>query len=113
MEAYETSTHAKELDTIYEKSACEIEDIVYNDADLMYDFRSKFRLLRKKILSIIRHKFKKNFKEIMLITLEQPPSSFISAFRNQYPDKEIKVLVPLHEIRGCEKMRFEYYLQQE
>ncbi len=111
METFETETHAKEIDAIYEQTNNSIEDVVFNDADLMYDFKAKFRLIRKKVSSFIRKRTKREFKEILLITRGEIPADYIPAFRKQYPDKEISVLCPLHRIEGQEKFRFEYYLQ--
>lgn len=111
METFETETHAKEIDTIYEMSNNTIDDIVFDDADLMYDFKTKFRLIRKAVSSFLRKKKQKNFKEILYITLKNIPSDYILAFQKQYPDKEIKVLQPVDKIKGSEKFRFEFFLQ--
>lgn len=111
METFATAAHTKELDTIYEQTPNEIEDIVYDNADLMFDFKSKLRLARKIISALIRKNFKKEFKEILYVTLTPPPLDYILALKKQYPDKEIKVLMPIDNIDGQEKIRFEYYLQ--
>ena len=113
METFETETHAKEIDTIYEMSNNTIDDIVFDDADLMYDFKTKFRLIRKAVSSFLRKKKQKNFKEILYITLKNIPSDYILAFQKQYPDKEIKVLQPVDKIKGSEKFRFEFFFAKQ
>ena len=111
MEEFETSAHTKELDVIYEKPTEEIEDVVFNDADLMHEFKTKYRLVRKSISAFIRQKMKKDFRDILIITPNKLPIDFILAFEKQYPDKKIKILMPVDNIGGVEKMHFEFYLQ--
>ena len=113
MESFGTETHTKELDTIYEHEQGDIEDIVFNESDLMYDFKARLRLFRKNLASVFRKNLKKEFKQVLYITLDEKPLDYIQAFRMQYPDKEIKILTCADNIEGLEKthISFEYYLQ--
>lgn len=113
MEAYGTETHTKELNTIYEQEQDDIEDIIFDDSDLMYDFKARIRLIRKNLTSFFKKKSKKEFKRILYITLDNTPFDYIQAFRKQYPDKEIKVLTCADTVEGLERtnISFEYYLQ--
>ena len=82
--------------------------------DLRREFSVQYRLLRKKISSFIRSRLKKNFVNILYITPENPPAEFILALQKQYPDKNVKVMVPLsEETADFEKtsIKFDYFLQ--
>lgn len=113
MEQFETEAHSKELNIIYETPRDSIDDIVFEDSDLLYDFKTKLRLFKRYFRLFIKKKEKKYFKQILLITLNKNPVEFIQALRKQYPDKEIKVLIPIDTIEGFQKthISFEFFLQ--
>ena len=67
----------------------------YGRADLSYEFRIYYRLARKKISCFLRNSLKKNFIEILYITTDEPPVDYITSLQKQYPDKIIKVLIPI------------------
>ena len=65
-----------------------------------------FRLFRKKFSSVIREKMQKNFTNIMYLSLDCPPFTpnsqrldspleYISEMRNQYPDNDIRLIIPI------------------
>lgn len=105
METYGTETHSKEINTIYEKNYNEIEDIVFDNVGFFEKFKSKFLSIKQKL--------NKDFKEVLLITTDAPPIEYILAFKKQYPDKEIKVLVPANNLENLVKtnINFSYYIQ--
>lgn len=95
-----------------EKEQIEVSETI----DLQKEFRIQYRLLRKKISSFLREKFKKNFVNILYITVQAPPEEFITLFQKQYPDKNITVLIPVFEEgRGFEKtpIKIDYFLQNQ
>ena len=81
---------------------------------LRREFFIQYRLLRKKLSSFLRCRLKKNFVNILYITPENPPTDYILALQKQYPDKAVKVLVPLNkESNDFEKMsvKIDYFMQ--
>lgn len=84
--------------------------------DLKKEFCIQYRLLRKKLSSFLREKFKKHFINILYITLQTPPEDFITGFQKQYPDKNVKVLIPLfEESKHWEKtsIKIDYFMQNQ
>lgn len=105
-DSYSTETHSDEIDYIFDKEHENIDDIVWENKDLAYMAKSYFRFLRKKFSSKVREKMQKNFTNVLFLTLDCPgfsansirddnPLEFISEMRNQYPDNDIRVLVPI------------------
>ena len=114
MSSFETETHSKDLDTIYGDKTVNIQDAAYrNNSGIIYELRAELRLLRKKIFHLLRMRKKKEFSEVLFVTLDKPPIDYILAFRQQYPDKVIKVLTAVDNPEELEStnIRFEYYLQ--
>ena len=90
------------------------DDIELPAKDFRAEFKLQYRFLRKKVSAFIRSRLKKNFKEVLYVCLEKPSDDFILEFQKQYPDKEIKVIIPiLEEKKELEKthLSFDYYLQ--
>ena len=144
---FETASHSGEsffgeLDYIFEKSSEDIGDVVWENKDLLYELKTYFRLARKKFSSVVREKMHKNFNNIVYLTLDCPgitpnslrgddPREYITQMRKQYPDNDIRVLVPIinideefrlskkltvevdSKLRVLEKtsIKFEFYLQ--
>ena len=115
MSNFETETHSKEFETIYGNKNSDIDDIVFSNSndDIIYTLKASFKLVRKNISNFLKKDRKNEFKTILYITLNEPPIDYILAFRQQYPDKVIKVLIPIDNIEGLEgtHINFEYYLQ--
>ncbi len=107
---------ADELDSIFHDGETIVSKYAESEANWVHDLKLRFRFLRMFISSRIRSRFHKNFKEILYVTLNEVPSEFILALRNQYPDKEVKVITPV--LKPTKDMRktsihFEYFLQNK
>ena len=107
-ENYETSAHNEELDFIFQDSE-DFNEAVYGSRDITRDLRTYFRLFRKKFHSAIRNNIQKNFTNIIYLTLDCPPYTptfgrgdspleYIEEMRRQYPDKDIRVLIPVYNL---------------
>lgn len=82
----------------------------------LHDVKVHYRYLRKNISYLLREKFQRRFKEILFVTVDDIPYDFISSYRQQYPDKEVRVLLPiLDEPKRLIKthFKFKYYLQNK
>lgn len=114
MENFETATHTKELDLMFERPSTEAIQ-QFENADMFHDFKTQFRFLRKNLSSLLRKRLKKDFKQVLIITVQEPPIDYILAFRKQYPDKDIKVLVPVNNLENLEKtnISFDFFLQNK
>lgn len=93
--SYNTEIHAKEIDNIYQNSLNDFDDVVFNNTDLIYNFKILLRLARKKIFAKYKAKFKKEFKQILYVTMENPPIDFVYKLREQHPEKEILIIIPI------------------
>ena len=105
-ETFETESHSEDLDFIYNQDFNDIESVVFHNRDIKHDLKAYFRFVRKYFSLFIREKMQKNFTNIVFLTLDCPPFTFqssridspidfISKIRNQYPDKDIRVLIPI------------------
>lgn len=114
MENFETATHTKEQDLIFERPSTEAIQ-QFENADMLHDFKTQFRFLRKNLSSLLRKRLKKDFKQVLIITVQKPPIDYILAFRKQYPDKDIKVLIPIKNVENLEKtnVSFDFFLQNK
>ena len=84
--------------------------------DFFHEFTLQYRLLRKNISTFIRHSLQKNFIDILYVTGENCPADYITALQKQYPDKIIKVIMPLFKITdNVEKtsIKINYFLQNQ
>lgn len=115
MESFETEAHLKEFDVQNESEEPIVLPQNIEHANFLYDYKTQFRFLRKNISAFLRKKLKKDFKEILIVTAQNPPFDYIFAFKKQYPDKNIKVLIPLHDLENAEKtnISFEFYSQNK
>lgn len=106
---FETASHSEEIDFIFNQDSEDLDDIIFENRDLVLDFKSYFRLTRKKLSSLLREKLQKNFTNIIYLTLECPPYTqnssredspleYITEIQKQYPDNNIKVLIPIINI---------------
>ena len=112
-DGFETETHAKELDIIYGNQPEGFKEKYSNSCNSFRLFRAELRFLRKHLSAFFRKEPKNDFTTVLFITLSNPPIDYISAFRKQYPDKDIKVLIPLETKEGLGKayFDFEFHLQ--
>ena len=89
------------------------------EVDFMHEFKIDYRLIRKKVSAFIRKQLRKNFINILYITVEQPPTNFICSLQKQYPDKIIKVLVPIFDnseyfnTKDKVTQTFDYFVQNK
>ena len=108
-ETFETESHTEELDFIYNQDFSDIETAVFNNHDIKHNLKTYLRFARKHFSLFMREKMQKNFTNIIYLTLDCPPYTFrsnridspidyISEMRKQYPDKDIRVLIPIINI---------------
>ena len=108
-ETFETSSHSEELDFIFDGEHNDIDEIVFNNRDFKQNIKTYIRLIRKKTGFFIRKKCKKDFTNILFLTLDCPPYTinsvrddspleYIDKMRQQYPDKDIRVLIPIFNL---------------
>ena len=88
---YETETHSREFK---EGDSSDIEQGGSN-LDFVYNIKTRYRLLKKRFITKIKKKTKRNFKQVLYITIDTSPEDYITAFQKQYPDKSISVLIPV------------------
>lgn len=121
---YTTASHGNDLDSIFMEKIEDIDDIVFKDKrDYLYDLKMYFRYIRKNCNALIREKIQKNFTNIIYLTLDCPPFTpnssrndgpleYILQMQKQYPDKDIRVLIPIinvdSEFTPSQKLVIEY-----
>lgn len=116
---FETASHGEELNLIFKHDSEDFDEMIFENRDLVYDCKMYFRLFRKKIFSFMREKMQKNFTNIVYLTLDCPPFTqnslrkdspleYIEEMRKQYPDYDIRVLIPIinldEEFRPSKKL---------
>lgn len=97
-------SHTDELDVIYNSTDSKITEDSFKDSTLIHNAKLYFRFIRRRFSLLFPEKKDSTLKDIIYLTLSEPPLDFISAFRQQYPDKIIKVLVPIDNIEGLEDL---------
>lgn len=119
-ENFNTELHEKELDIIFQEPSSNLNDknedvLSLKDFDGLYQLKTNFRYTRK-VLSRFLKRFRKNENNtILFLTKGELPLDFIAEFRKQYPEKCIKVLIPIDSFEGLEKLNYdvEYFLQNK
>ena len=119
-ENFNTELHEKELDIIFQEPSSNLNDknedvLSLKDFDGLYQLKTNFRYTRK-VLSKFLKRFRKNENNtILFLTKGELPLDFIAEFRKQYPEKCIKVLIPIDSFEGLEKLNYdvEYFLQNK
>lgn len=120
---YSTASHNEDLDFIFNQEAEDFDEIVFQEnRDLAHDLKAFLRLFRKKFSSVVREKMQKNFTNILYLTLDCPPFTYnssradspieyITEMQKQYPDNDIRVLIPIinvdEEFRPSKKLSVE------
>ena len=103
---FETETHSNELDNIFNEEIEDINDVVWENKDLGQELKTYLRLLRKNFSSFVRQTMQKNFTNIVYLTLDCPeftlnssrmdsPLEYITELKNQYPNNNFIVLIPI------------------
>ena len=109
---YSTASHGEELDFIFNQDLEDFDEIIFKDEkqDLMHELKTYIRLFRKNFSKTVREKMQKSFTNILYITLDNP-LEYIKEMRNQHPDNDIRVLVPIinvdEEFRISKKLSLE------
>lgn len=112
--SYSTETQATELDAIYENSLHSFDDVVFDENDTWQNLKVFANLFRRKIFMKFKEKRKKDFKQILYVTMEKAPLDYVYKLREQHPEKEIIVLLPIiDKPNGLEKtsVSFDFYCQ--
>ena len=104
---YSTASHNEDIDFIFDNEA-ENFDLELRDEnlDLSYVIKIYYRLFRKKFLATLREKIKKDFINILYLTLDCPnftenstrednPCNYIIEMQKQYPNNDIRILIPI------------------
>ena len=105
-ENFETETHSDELNNIFSDEIEDIDEVVWENKDLGQEIKTYLRLGRKKFSSFLRQTMQKNFTNIVYLTLDCPeftpcstrmdiPLEYITELKNQYPDNNFVVLIPI------------------
>ncbi len=103
---YETFSHAENLDYIFNNEVNNFENIESSNIDVGYISKVYFRFLRKKFISLFSNKPQKSFTNIIYLTSECPPFTqknisedspleYILQMQKQYPNKNIRIMVPI------------------
>lgn len=106
---YCTKSHKDEdLDFIFNQDTNNLEDVIFHDnQDFFHDLKVYWRLFRKNYLtSFNKEKKQKNFVNIIYLTLDCPlytpnsaredsPLDYIVEMQKQYPQNDIRVLLPI------------------
>lgn len=108
---YNTASHNEDIDFIFNGEP-ESFDIEFNkeNLNLSYIFKIYYRLLRKKLLTYFREKMRKDFINILYITLDCPPFTensnredspcdYIKEMQKQYPNNDIRILIPIINVQ--------------
>lgn len=108
---YNTETHTNELDSIFNQNSEDFDEVIFKEnKDLYQEFKTYVRFLRKKFSSAVKEKLQKNFTNILYLTLDCPPFTpnsyredsaieYITEIQKQYPDNDIRVLIPIINVK--------------
>lgn len=109
---YSTASHQNELDFIFNQESEDLDEVIFKEEkqDLLHELKTYFRLFRKNFSKTVREKMQKSFTNVLYITLDNP-IEYITEMRNQHPDIDIRVLVPIinidNEFRTSKKLSIE------
>lgn len=119
---FETNIHEEDLDFIFNQESEDLNEVIFENKTISYNLKMYFRLLRKKWNLLIRKKMQKSFTNVLYLTLDCPnfthnsvrddsPLEYIDEMRKQYPDNDIRVLIPIlglpEDFRPSKKMTLE------
>ena len=120
-EIFNTESHEKELDMMFSEASTfvlekEDDDVsVTKDFYNLYQLKINFRYARKVLFKFLERFKRGENNTILFLTKGEIPLDFISEFRKQYPEKIIKVLIPIDNYDGLEKLNIdvEFFLQNK
>ena len=103
---YSTRTYDESLNESLDDFENEIFDGKNSNKSFQRDFKVYYKLVKKRFSHKIRETFKKNFLNILYLTIDFPdyvsksqredsPLEFIVEMRNRYPNDNFRVLVPI------------------
>ena len=103
---YKTEAHSEELEFIFKQDSGRFEEEMNRNSVILKDLRAYCRLAKKKISSVFAKKVVNNFTNILYLTLDCPPYTkkssrldspleYIDKIRRQYPENDIKVIIPI------------------
>ena len=101
-----TASNLGELEKIFDGGSFDFDAENNENRDLARVFKLFLRILRRKIRTAFRNDVQKNFTNILYLTLDCPaftpnslrrdnPLEYITQMRKQYPENDIRVLIPL------------------
>ena len=120
-EIFNTESHEKELDMMFCETAPSVLEeqsdsiLPAKDFDSLYQIKANLRYTRKALFNFLKHFKKSENNTILFLTKGEIPLDFISEFRKQYPEKGIKVLIPIDNFDNLEKLNIdvEFFLQNK
>lgn len=103
---YTTETHNQDINFLFHRDEEIDENEITTEHDIKHDIEVYWRLLKTKWHTFIKERTNKNFTNIIYVTLDCPfctpnsvrndnPLEFIEEIRKQYPEYNIKILVPI------------------
>ena len=120
-EIFNTESHEKELDMMFSEASTFVLEKEDDDVSVTKDFynlhqlKINFRYARKVLFKFLERFKRGENNTILFLTKGEIPLDFISEFRKQYPEKIIKVLIPIDNYDGLEKLNIdvEFFLQNK
>lgn len=105
-ELFETSTHTEDIDFIFNHETVNLGETINKECNFKQNLKTYLRFFKKKTNLFIKERPNKNFTNIVFVTLDCPPYTinssrddspleFIDSMRKQYPDKDIRILIPI------------------
>ncbi len=103
----------EDLDSIFSNGSLDLDEEIYAKRDWKKELKKTFRYIRRRIKYSMREKTQKNFTNILYLTLDCPPFTpkssrqdspleYIAEMQKQYPDNDIRVLIPVIKLgEGC------------
>lgn len=105
-ENYKTKSHSEELDFMFNQDNDDFSDAIFESEKRNFGIEFYWRFFRKKLFRFWNKKIQKNFTNVLYLTIDCPPFTqnsqkeespldFIDEMRKQYPDNDIRVLIPI------------------
>lgn len=97
---YNSASNNENLDFIFNQDLDDIDEMIFQEnKSLKRGLKMYFKLFKRKFGILLREKMKKNFTNIIYVTLDNP-IEYITEMRKQYPDNDIRVLIPIINTDG-------------
>lgn len=106
MSEFKTESHSEELEFIFNKDVTNLENEMNRNSVILRDLKAYYRFLKRKVSATFAKKLSQNFTNILYLTLDCPPYTqnslrldspleYIDLMRKQYPENDIRVLIPI------------------